>query len=64
MAEFLIFKYVIEIVKDLLLCFKISKEIMEEYKEFIGNLNVKFDALDIRKVKEYYEFIPSHDNQK
>jgi len=63
-AEFLIFKFAIETVEDLLLNFKIQKEIMEQYKEFIGMINKKYDTLDTREVKEYYEFISSYDDPK
>lgn len=60
-ADFLIFKYGIETVEDLLLCFKVEKEIMKQYKEFLNVLNEKYDTLDIREVREYYEFISSMD---
>lgn len=60
-AEFLIFKYGIETVEYLLLNFKIAKDIMEQYKEFIEMLNKKYDTLDIKEIKGYYEFIASFD---
>lgn len=60
-AEFLIFNFGLETVEALLLKFKIPKEDMEQYKEFIKSLNEKYDILDIREVREYYEFISSMD---